>query len=145
MENEALYPFGYGLSYTDFTYDNVKVSSELVNEEGITVSAVLSNTGEQEGTETVQVYVKADREGTPNPQLKGIRKVSLKPGESKEITVTLPASAFALYDEQAVNRVSEGNYLIYIGGSQPDSRSEKLTGKKLASLVVKAEQELILE
>ena len=145
MENEALYPFGYGLSYTDFTYDNVKVSSELVKEEGITVSAVLTNTGDLEGTETVQVYVKADREGTPNPQLKGIRKVSLKPGESKEITVTLPASAFALYDEQAINRVSEGDYLVYIGGSQPDSRSEKLTGKKLASLVVKAEQELILE
>ena len=106
---------------------------------------MLANTGSVEGTETVQVYVKADREGTPNPQLKGICKVSLKPGESKEVTVTLPVSAFALYDEQAVNRVLEGNYLVYIGGSQPDSRSVKLKGKKPASLAVKAVQELILE
>lgn len=145
MKNEALYPFGYGLSYTDFTYGNERLSSDRVTEEGITVSAVLTNTGSLEGTETVQVYVKADREGTPNPQLKGIQKVSLKPGESKEITVTLPLSAFALYDEQAVNRVLEGNYLVYIGGSQPDDRSKKLTGKKPALLAVKAEREFILK
>lgn len=145
MENEALYPFGYGLSYTDFTYSNEKLSSDLIKEEGITVSTVLTNTGDLEGTETVQVYVKADREGTPNPQLKGIRKVTLKPGESREVTVTLPLEAFALYDEQAVNRVSEGNYQVYIGGSQPDRRSEKLTGKKPVSLAVKAEQEFVVE
>lgn len=145
MENEALYPFGYGLSYTDFTYSNEKLSSDLIKEEGISVSAVLTNTGDLEGTETVQVYVKADREGTPNPQLKGIRKVTLKPGESREVTVTLPLEAFALYDEQAVNRVSEGNYQVYIGGSQPDRRSEKLTGKKPVSLAVKAEQEFVVE
>lgn len=145
MENEALYPFGYGLSYTDFTYSNEKLSSDLIKEEGITVSTVLTNTGDLEGTETVQVYVKADREGTPNPQLKGIRKVTLKPGESREVTVMLPLEAFALYDEQAVNRVSEGNYQVYIGGSQPDRRSEKLTGKKPVSLAVKAEQEFVVE
>lgn len=145
MKNEALYPFGYGLSYTDFTYSDVKLSSDKIKEEGITVCTVLTNTGSMEGTETVQVYVKADREGTPNAQLKGIRKVCLKPGESREVAVTLPLSAFALYDEQAVNRVLEGNYLVYMGGSQPDGRSEKLTGKKPAALAVKAEQEFILE
>lgn len=145
MEGEALYPFGYGLSYTSFTYSSPKVSTDTVGEDGITVSVVLTNDGRCEGTETVQVYVKADRAGTPNAQLKGIRKVTLKPGESKEISVKLPLEAFALYDEQAVNRVSEGNYLIYIGGSQPDSRSEKLTGKKIASLQVTAEQEFVLE
>lgn len=66
MKNEALYPFGYGLSYTSFTYSNPAVSADVVNEDGITVSAVLTNDGQYEGTETVQVYVKADREGTPN-------------------------------------------------------------------------------
>ncbi|MDO4303443.1 MAG: glycoside hydrolase family 3 C-terminal domain-containing protein [Bacillota bacterium] len=145
MTNEALYPFGYGLSYTSFTYSNLKASADVAGEDGITVSAVVANDGLFEGTETVQVYVKADREGTPNAQLKGIQKVTLKPGESKEISVKLPLEAFALYDEQAVNRVLAGNYLVYIGGSQPDSRSEKLTGKKVASLTVKAQQEFVLK
>lgn len=144
MRNEALYPFGYGLSYTSFTYTNQTLSADVIHEDGITVSAILTNDGGREGTETVQIYVKADRAETPNAQLKGIQKVTLKPGESKEISVRLPLSAFALYDEQAVNRVETGNYLIYIGGSQPDSRSESLTGKKVASLTAKAEQEFVV-
>ncbi len=144
MTNEALYPFGYGLSYTDFTYTDASVSCDTVGEEGIEVKAVVANTGSREGTETVQVYVKADREGTPNAQLKGIRKVTLKPGESKEIVIKLPVSAFALYDEQAVNRVGVGKYLVSIGGTQPENRSEKLTGKKVSVLPVMVSEEMIL-
>lgn len=144
MEQEALYPFGYGLSYTDFVYSDVKVSSNEVTEEGITIRALLTNNGKMEGTETVQTYVKAQREGTPNAQLKGIKKVSLRPGESKEVSITLPISAFALYDEEAVNRVGVGSYLVSIGGTQPEARSEKLTGKKVAVVEVKAEKEIIL-
>lgn len=144
MKNEALYPFGYGLSYTEFTYTDVKVSSDVVGEDGIIVKAVVANTGSREGTETVQAYVKADREGTPNAQLKGIKKVALKPGESKEVSIALPLSAFALYDENAVNKVEAGNYLVSIGGTQPESRSEKLTGKKVPVISVKAEKEIIL-
>lgn len=144
MRNEALYPFGYGLSYTEFTYSGVTASSETVGEAGITVRAEVTNTGDREGTETVQAYVKVCREGTPNPQLKGIRKVFLKPGETKSVSIELPLAAFALYDEQAVNRVEEGACLIYIGGSQPDGRSVKLTGKEPVSLQVKAERNYIL-
>ncbi len=144
METQALYPFGYGLSYTDFTYSDASVSSDRVLEEGITLRVTVSNTGSRQGTETVQAYVKVCREGTPNPQLKGICKVSLKPGEKKEVTMTLPLTAFALYDEQAVNRVSKGEYLIYVGGSQPDQRSVDLTGKEPLKLKVAADQEFIL-
>ncbi len=145
MKQEALYPFGYGLSYTDFTYSDAAVSADTVGMEGIEVKAVVTNTGDREGTETVQVYVKADREGTPNAQLKGIRKVTLQPGESREVAVKLPVNAFALYDEQAVNRVGAGNYLVSIGGSQPESRSEKLTGKKVDVISVTAPEEIVLE
>ncbi len=144
MENEALYPFGYGLSYTDFTYSTPSLSSDTITEDGITISAVLMNDGKKEGTETVQVYVKALREGTPNAQLKGIKKVTLQPGEKREVSVKLPLSAFALYDEEAVNRVGMGEYLVSIGGNQPDKRSEKLTGKKVATMKIKAETEYIL-
>lgn len=144
MEQEALYPFGYGLSYTEFTYSNIKISSEFIDKEGITVSAAVTNTGKREGTETVQVYVKAQREGTPNAQLKGIRKLHLMPGESKEVSVKLPAEAFALYDKEAVRRVGAGVYLVSIGGSQPEARSEELTGKKVMTIEVKAEKEIVL-
>lgn len=144
MKNEALYPFGYGLSYTEFTYSAVAVSSDVIGENGIVLKATLTNTGGREGTETVQTYVKADREGTPNAQLKGIKKVTLRPGESKEVSFELPLEAFALYDEQAVNRVEAGRYLVSIGGTQPESRSEFLTGKKVAVIEVTAENEVVL-
>lgn len=144
MTQEALYPFGYGLSYTSFTYTDAAVSAEVIGSEGITVKATVTNSGDREGTETVQVYVKADRSGTPNAQLKGIKKVALKPGESREVSVWLPLSAFALYDENAVNKVETGKYLVSIGGCQPESRSEKLTGSKAAMLSVTAEEEIIL-
>lgn len=145
MKNEALYPFGYGLSYTEFEYKNAAVSTNTIGSDGIEVKAVVSNVGGREGTETVQVYVKADRDGTPNAQLKGIRKVSLKPGESKEVSVKLPLSAFALYDEEAVNRVMAGKYLVYIGGTQPDARSEKLTGKKVSMITVSADKDMVAD
>lgn len=144
MKNEALYPFGYGLSYTEFTYSDAKLSGTELSEDGIVVSATLTNTGSREGTETVQVYVKADREGTPNAQLKGIKKVTLKAGESRDIQVKLPLNAFGLYDEQAVFRVQKGNYLVSIGGSQPEARSEELTGRKVAVMGVTAGCEYLL-
>ncbi len=144
MKQEALYPFGYGLSYTDFVYSDASVSSDTLGADGIEVKAVVANAGSREGTETVQVYVKADREGTPNAQLKGIQKVTLRPGESKEVVIKLPVNAFALYDEQAVNRVGAGKYLVSIGGTQPESRSEKLTGKKVDVLSVTAAEEMVL-
>lgn len=139
MEKEALYPFGYGLSYTEFTYCNEGISNDVLGENGISVKAMVTNTGSREGTETVEVYVKAQREGTPNAQLKGIRKVTLRPGESREITVRLPAKAFALCDENGVCKVEKGEYLVSIGSTQPEKRSEALTGKKIAVLKVKAE------
>lgn len=144
MKNEALYPFGYGLSYTEFTYSDAKLSETELSEDGIVVLATLTNTGCREGTETVQVYVKADREGTPNAQLKGIKKVTLKAGESRDIQVKLPLNAFGLYDEQAVFRVQKGNYLVSIGGSQPEARSEELTGRKVAVMGVTAGREYLL-
>lgn len=143
MKQEALYPFGYGLSYTDFSYSDISLSSETIEEEGVVLKAVVTNTGDREGTETVQVYVKADREGTPNAQLKGIKKVSLQPGESREVSFTLMPEAFALYDEQAVNKVEKGRYLVSVGGSQPEGRSEELTGRKVTVLSITAEKEKI--
>lgn len=144
MEKEALYPFGYGLSYTEFTYSDREVSGG-VTEEGVIVKATVKNTGKRAGTETVQVYVKADREGTPNAQLKGIKKISLAPGEETQVIFLLPAEAFALYDKEGKQKVSEGEYQVYISGQQPDARSEKLTGVKVPAFSVTAEKEIVFD
>jgi beta-glucosidase len=144
MTQEALYPFGYGLSYTDFTLSNVKASADRVTEAGIEITATIRNNGRMAGGETVQVYVKAEREGTPNPQLKALTKVQLAPQEEREVTLHLPLDAFGLYDEEAVKRVYAGDFSVYVGTSQPDSRSRKLTGKESVKLTVKADSEIVL-
>ena len=135
MKQEALYPFGYGLSYTDYTYRNVTLVSEDIRAGGnVVLQAEVQNTGGMDGTETVQVYVGLEREDAPNPQLKKIVKVPLKSGETKKIEIVLPKEAFMLYDEKGEFVLYKGSYHIYLGGSQPDERSLKLTGKAVSHL-----------
>ncbi len=136
MQNEALYPFGYGLSYTKYEYSDVKANTDTVGEDGITVSATVKNVGDMAGTETVQVYVKVVKENTPNAQLKGIRKVSLAPGETKTVEVKLPKEAFGLFDTEGKLQIEKGDVRVYVGGQAPDTRSEKLTGNKVAELAL---------
>lgn len=140
MKNEALFPFGYGLSYSDFKLENVKLSAEEVSAEGITVDADITNTGDYDAAQTLQVYVKVEKEGTPNPQLKGLRKVFLKKGETQHISLKLGQKAFGLYNEAGELVIAEGNYSIYVGMSQPDTRSEVLTGKKTQQYKVTASE-----
>ena len=135
MQSEALYPFGYGLSYTDFTYSDVKASAEKVGADGVDITATVTNSGKTAGTETVQVYVKVCREGTPNAQLKGIRKGGLAAGESKTVTLHLPKEALGVFDENGELQVN-GEVKVYVGGQAPDTRSAKLTGKTVTELTL---------
>jgi beta-glucosidase len=106
------------------------------------VSVKVKNNGNLKGRETVQIYIKADCEDTPNAQLKAFTKVSLQPGEEKTVNLFLPAEAFALFDEQGQPSVAQGNYTVYAGGSQPDLRSMKLTGKKPLQKAVTAPEKI---
>lgn len=128
MENEALYPFGYGLSYTTYAYGDLECVKPFGAQDGITLQATVSNTGDREGTETLQVYVKAKREGTPNAQLKYVKKITIKPGESVTEEIHLSPEAFMLYDEKGNFTLEKGEYDIFVGGCQPDARSVALTG-----------------
>ncbi|MGN6714564.1 MAG: glycoside hydrolase family 3 C-terminal domain-containing protein [Anaerocolumna jejuensis] len=128
MKQEALYPFGYGLSYTRFFLENITFNTNTITKDGIQISVRITNAGDMAGGEAVQVYVKAERPGTPNPQLKAFQKVHLLPGEKQEIQLHLPAEAFGLYDEEGILQLSSGRYTVYVGTSQPDSRSYALTG-----------------
>lgn len=129
MKQEALYPFGYGLSYTTFDYSNAAFVGAPDIRQGVEIRVTVKNTGAMDGTETVQAYVKAKREDAPNAQLKGIRKVDLKAGEEKTLTMKLPPEAFWLFDENGVAEYIAEGYEISIGGSQPDARSCALTGR----------------
>lgn len=131
MKKEALYPFGYGLSYTDMVCSDAKLTQ---NGDKYMVSAVLANEGKMDGAETLQVYVKVCQEDAPNWQLKALKKVPLKAGESSEVTVTLNEADFGLYNEDGIKILKAGDYEIYVGTSQPDSRSVALTGRKPTKL-----------
>ena len=135
MKNEALYPFGYGLSYTEYVYRDAKFVSDGFDEnDQIHFEIMVENKGSVDGTETVQVYVSAPGEDAPNPQLKKIAKVHLVAGESKVLKLSLGKEAFMLYNTEGKQELRNGTYKLYIGGQQPDNRSEQLTGKKVVSL-----------
>lgn len=135
MDGEALYPFGYGLSYTDFQISNVTCSSNEIHlDKPARLSLDISNTGDYPGGETIQIYVKCNKKDTPNPQLKLLKKVFLQPGESKTVDVQLDTKAFGLYNEEGQFTLYKGEYEVFIGTSQPDQRSIQLTGKKPYSI-----------
>ncbi len=144
MEQKALYPFGFGLSYTSYSYDFVQLSQSVITEQGITIRATVKNTGARAGICTTQVYVKALQADTPNAQLKAFGKVTLAAGESKEVTFNLPLEDFALCNEEGKAIVQEGDFQIYIGDSQPDARSIELTGQQPLSVTVSSEKEICL-
>ena len=145
IETEPLYPFGYGLSYTRFTFNDAAVSVGTAGPDGVDVSVTVRNEGSRAGTETVEVYVKAERPGTPNAQLKGLAKVSLQPGEEQRVTVHLPLAALALCDEAGVSQVLPGDYTLWVGGSQPDTRSITLTGQAPARLALHQTEKVVMD
>lgn len=137
MENDALYPFGYGLSYTSFAQKETALDTQSIEEGGtVTVTATVQNTGAMAGGQTLQVYVKALRENTPNAQLKGLQKVYLQPGEEKTVRIALPETAFGLYNEEGECMLEAGDYAVYAGMQQPDERSAVLTGQRPVCLTV---------
>ena len=117
---EAQYPFGYGLSYTTFTIGKGKLSASSMKADGkVTLTVPVTNTGSREGTETVQVYVKAlDDPGAPIKSLKGFQKLSLDAGQTATATITLDGESFEYYDE-SIDELSTrpGRYQILYGNS----------------------------
>ncbi len=124
---EPLFPFGFGLSYTTFEYSNLHLSAaEIEPEDTLRVFVNVKNTGDRAGQEVVQVYVR-DRESSlmrPEKELKGFAKVTLEPGESKTVEVTLNREALAYYDDLARRWVAEaGTFEVLAGSSSRDIRA----------------------
>ena len=133
--NEPLYPFGFGLSYTDFEYSNLEVNpTKAPTATDIHISCHLTNTGEVSGTEVVQLYIQDEYASMTRPEreLKGFKRVELNPGEEKVVTFSLPTDLLAFYDKDMNLVVEPGNFRIMVGSSSEDIRLEgefEISGK----------------
>ena len=132
LEKEPLYPFGFGLSYTDFEYTDISISkSRLSAGEDLSVTAIVRNRGSRASDEVSQLYVK-DLEAScrvPHHELRGFARLHLKPGESRIVEFSLTPKDISLIDELGQRWLEPGRFRVTIGGSQPDARSVQLMGR----------------
>lgn len=129
MEYPALYPFGYGLSYTKFEYSNLK-ADPMGEDCQITVD--VTNTGEFAGEEVTEVYMKdlESANAVRNHSLCAFKRVHLEPGETKQVSLVIRKKSFEIVDENGERYQESSRFRIFAGGSQPDDRSVALTGQR---------------
>jgi beta-glucosidase len=130
---KPLFPFGYGLSYTTFAYKNLTVAPAASADQSVEVHFDVTNTGSRAGSEIAELYVGDRHSSVPRPkkELKGFAKVSLGPGETRQVTIKLDRRAFAYYDvKQHGWRVEPGDFDLYVARSAADIA---LTGKVAVS------------
>ena len=130
-EQKPLYPFGYGLSYTRFVYSGLRV--EVAAGEPVRVFATVQNIGGRAGDEIVQAYIHLEDAEVPVPMrtLAAFRRVSLKPGERREVELKLLPFALYEYEEDGARHTHSGQVRLWVGGRQPDERSRELTGTEV--------------
>ncbi|MGB5435330.1 MAG: glycoside hydrolase family 3 C-terminal domain-containing protein [Maribacter sp.] len=122
MVEEPLYPFGFGLSYTNFKYKNLQVSKDYL------VSVEVSNIGNTDAEEVVQLYISSPSAGVQDPiyDLKSFKRIKLAAGESKAVEFKLTEASFNQYNDEGIMVLRKGEYTLYIGGSLPSQRSKDL-------------------
>jgi beta-glucosidase len=121
--SDALFPFGFGLSYTKFAIGKAKLSqTEIRNGESVELTIPVTNTGKIDGTEVVQVYVrKVDDTDGPLKTLKGFQRVNLAAGKTSEVVINLPYDSFESYNRvRGKMSVAAGDYDIMYGNSSDD-------------------------
>ncbi len=146
FNQEPLYPFGYGLSYTTFSYSNLSIPVSVVAGDKVSVKVTVTNTGKMEGDEVVQLYLTDEKASTPRPirQLEGFQRINLKPGESKEVVFNLDPRQFSNINNKDKRVIEPGYFTLSVGGKQPGFKGYldpqftqvltgriKITGKKV--------------
>ncbi len=121
---EPLFPFGFGLSYTQYSYDNMQINSEcLTVKDTLSVSVDVTNSGEHDGEEIVQFYIR-DVVGSivrPVKELKAYKKVLIKAGETKTVTAEIPLSDMGYYNKHFEYVIENGKFIAYVGGNSRDT------------------------
>ncbi len=122
MEDEPLFEFGFGLSYTKFEYSNLKISKQKIQPgEDIELSADVENVGDRTGDEVVQLYLSDVEASYPVPirQLEGFKRITLNVGEKKTVSFKLTARQMALFDDNGNRLLEPGEFVVSVGGRQP--------------------------
>jgi beta-glucosidase len=130
--NTPLYPFGYGLSYTNYTYANPRLSNATISPDGSTTLSVdVTNTGHTKGDEIVQLYIHQQTSSVTRPvkELKNFSRIHLEPGETKTITFPIDRNSLALWDRNLHYTVEKGNFQIMVGPSSIRYQTVELTVK----------------
>ena len=122
FKGEPLYPFGFGLSYTKFKYDNLKLSTGKVKAgDELRVTVEVRNVGERAGDEVVQLYLTDVAATVPVPirSLAGVKRVFLKPGEKQNVAFVLTGEQMSIIDDSGKRLIEPGEFQIDLGGKQP--------------------------
>jgi beta-glucosidase len=125
IPNKPLYPFGFGLSYTQFTYSKQQLSSNTISKaDKLQVTVTVTNSGSREGEEVVQLYIRDYAASIIRPvkELKGFEKISLKAGESKTVTFTLTAKELSFYNADGKLILEPGKFSVFVGGNSKDTQ-----------------------
>jgi beta-glucosidase len=131
FDGKPLFPFGYGLSYTEFAYSNLQLSAETVtlsdasaDADVVTISVDVQNVGQRAGDEVVQLYISDLAASVPVPlrQLAGFKRIHLAPRETKAVTFTVTTHQLSLIDDTGQRIVEPGTFEVAIGGRQPEAR-----------------------
>jgi beta-glucosidase len=125
-DGTPLFPFGFGLSYTTFRYDNLAIQASAPgSKDAVRVTVDVTNTGDREGDEVAQLYMRQDVSSveTPDRSLAGFSRIHLKPRETKHVTFSVPQEQFAIWNAEKRWVVEEGKYTVWVGGSSQASLS----------------------
>jgi beta-glucosidase len=122
---QPLYGFGYGLSYTSFTYSHLKLSqTNLQAGDPLTVEADVTNAGRRTGDEIVELYLRGPQgKGAPLCSLRGFQRATLQPGETKHVVIKLDPAQLSEVDQNGMRAMQPGSHTIFLGGGQPSQGS----------------------
>ena len=126
ISNDALYPFGYGLSYTTFKYSGIKLNkTALKGNETLKATVTVTNTGKYAGEEVVQLYISDPVASISRSvtELKGFQKITLQPGESKDVTFNITTKELEFYNNRLVYDWEPGEFIVQIGTNSSDTRT----------------------